>query len=122
MSSFGFVFHGPVGHFVYDNLDRVIVGTGAIQIVSKICVDQLLWCPLFMVCYFSYLGVFNGDSASVILGKIEGDLLAAVTASWKIWPMAHAIQFRYVATKHRIVYINCIEVCFIMFLSFLANG
>jgi protein Mpv17 len=103
------------------NLDRLIVGTGPKEVIAKICVDQFLWCPIFMVCYFGYLGIANGDSAATIGAKIKEDLFTAVIASWKIWPLAHAIQFRWVMTKHRIVYINCIEVCFIMFLSFLGN-
>eukprot|EP00539_Tryblionella_compressa_P009178 CAMPEP_0178781776 /NCGR_PEP_ID=MMETSP0745-20121128/2787_1 /TAXON_ID=913974 /ORGANISM="Nitzschia punctata, Strain CCMP561" /LENGTH=270 /DNA_ID=CAMNT_0020439153 /DNA_START=28 /DNA_END=840 /DNA_ORIENTATION=- len=121
MSSFGLFFHGPVGHIIYDNLDKVIVGTGPKEVIAKICVDQLLWCPVFMVCYFVYLGIANGDSIGAIGAKIQDDLLIAVAASWKIWPMAHAIQFRWVHTKYRIFYINCIEIFFIMFLSFLAN-
>jgi protein Mpv17 len=104
-----------------DNLDGIIVGTGPREVVAKIFIDQLLWCPIFMICYFTYLGIWNGDSVTMIMSKIQLDLLTAVTTSWKIWPLAHAIQFRWVATKHRIIYINCIEVCFIMFLSFLAN-
>jgi protein Mpv17 len=108
-------------NFEQDNLDQLIVGNGPKEVIAKICLDQLLWCPIFMVCYFSYLGIANGDTVYTIFNKINDDLFTAVTASWKIWPAAHAIQFRWVATKHRIVYINCIEVCFIMFLSFLAN-
>jgi protein Mpv17 len=104
-----------------DNLDQLIVGIGPKEVISKICIDQLLWCPMFMVCYFSYLGIASGESVSMVFDKIQDDLFTAVTASWKIWPLAHAVQFRWVATKHRIIYINCIEVCFIMFLSFLAN-
>lgn len=150
ISSFGLFFHGPVGHVVYgtsvkddssdiieactkavfsfffwlvdqDNLDLIIVGTGPWEVVAKICIDQFLWCPVFMMCYFSYLGILNGHSVALIAAQIQQDLFTAVTTSWKIWPLAHAIQFRWVATKHRIIYINCIEVCFIMFLSFLAN-
>jgi protein Mpv17 len=74
-----------------------------------------------MLCYFSYLGLADGDTPAMILAKIQSDIFVAILGSWKLWPIAHAIQFRYVATKHRIVYINCIEVCFIMFLSFLGN-
>jgi len=121
LASFGFFFHGPMGHVVYDNLDQIIVGTGPKQIAAKIFVDQVLWCPIFMVCYFTYLGLANGDAVATILEKLHNDLFIAILGSWKLWPVAHAIQFRYVATKHRIVYINCIEVCFIMFLSFLGN-
>lgn len=74
-----------------------------------------------MICYFTFLGFANGEMPSTILAKIHSDLWTAVQGSWKVWILAHAIQFRYVATKHRIVYINCVEVCFIMFLSFLGN-
>lgn len=117
LASFGFFFHGPAGHVVYDNLDKVIDGKGPREIAAKIMVDQVLWCPIFMICYFTYIGFANGEMPATILAKIHSDLWTAVQGSWKVWILAHAIQFRYVATKHRIVYINCVEVCFIMFLS-----
>ena len=43
LASFGFFFHGPAGHVIYDNLDHLIVGTGPKQIAAKIFVDQVLW-------------------------------------------------------------------------------
>ena len=43
LSSFGFFFHGPVGHFLYNGLDELIVGRGPKEVAIKIVVDQLLW-------------------------------------------------------------------------------
>jgi Mpv17 / PMP22 family len=65
---------------------------------------------MIMVCCFSYLGIANRDSIAVILAKIQENLFIAVAASWKKWPLVHAIQSRSIATKYPIIYISCIEV------------
>lgn len=43
LSSFGLFFHGPAGHIIYDNLDKVIDGKGPKEIAAKIMVDQMIW-------------------------------------------------------------------------------
>lgn len=121
LSAFGFLYHGPSGHYFYNWLDGKIEGTGAKAVFSKVAVDQIFWCPLFMTVFFTYLGLVNGDSFATIGNKIKSDLLTACQGSWKVWPLVHAINFKFISTKHRLVYINTIQVAFNMFLSLIGS-
>ena len=87
LSFFGFIYHGPSGHYFYNWLDEKIPGTDAIPVFSKVAVDQLFWCPIFMSVFFTYLGLVNGDSLATIGNKIKADLFTACQGSWKVWPM-----------------------------------
>ena len=121
LSVFGFIYHGPSGHYFYNWLDSKISGTDGVSVASKVAIDQIFWCPIFMCVFFTYLGLVSGDSFGTIGNKIKTDLLTAVQGSWKIWPVVHAINFKFISTKHRLVFINGVQIVFNMFLSLLGS-
>lgn len=53
LAAFGLLYHGPSGHYFYNWLDSKIPGTGPRQVATKVAIDQLLWCPLFMTVFFT---------------------------------------------------------------------
>lgn len=121
LSIFGFIYHGPSGHYFYNWLDDKIPGTSGAVVATKVAIDQLLWCPIFMTVFFTYLGLVNGDSMATIVHKIKTDLFTAVQGSWKVWPFVHAINFKFISTKHRLVFINSVQIAFNMFLSLIGS-
>eukprot|EP00934_Nitzschia_sp_Nitz4_P001873 Nitzschia sp. Nitz4//scaffold67_size101165//95451//96298//NITZ4_004546-RA/size101165-augustus-gene-0.18-mRNA-1//1//CDS//3329556525//1873//frame0 len=116
-SAFGFLYHGPSGHYFYNFLDKLIPGTTATAVASKVAFDQIVWCPIFVCVFFTYLGLVNGDSFATIGQKIQTDLLAACQGSWKVWPFVHAVNFAFISNKHRLLFLNAVQVAFNMFLS-----
>ena len=46
---------------------------------------------------------------------------AQVTGSWKVWPLAHAINFRFIPSSQRVLYINSIQIGYNCFLSIISN-
>jgi len=121
LTSFGFLYHGPSGHYFYNWLDSKIEGTKGKAVLSKVIIDQIFWCPIFMTVFFTYLGIVGGDSFSAIGSKIKNDLFTACQGSWKIWPLVHAINFKFISTKHRLVFINGVQIAFNMFLSLIGS-
>jgi len=119
LSAFGFLYHGPSGHYFYGFLDNKIKGTDGKAVATKVAIDQLLWCPCFMTVFFTYLGLVNGDSVGTIVNKIKTDLFSAMQGSWKVWPLVHTVNFKFISTKHRLVFINAVQIAFNMFLSLL---
>ena len=43
LSAFGFLYHGPSGHYFYNWLDKQIEGTEAKDVAMKVAFDQLIW-------------------------------------------------------------------------------
>lgn len=84
MAAFGFLFHGPTGHYFYNALDRVLVGKSPLIVGSKVFIDQVCWAPIFTVFFFGFLGLAERKSLDDIVQKIKGDTWAGVTASWKV--------------------------------------
>lgn len=121
LSAFGFLYHGPSGHYFYNWLDSKVKGSDGKSVFMKVAFDQIVWCPIFMTVFFTYLGLVNGDSFSAIGEKIKHDLLPACQGSWKVWPIVHAVNFRFISSKHRLVFINGVQVAFNMFLSLIGS-
>jgi protein Mpv17 len=121
LSAFGLLYHGPSGHFFYNWLDGKIKGTGAKDVALKVGIDQIFWCPIFMTVFFTYLGLVNGDSFATISNKVKNDLLSACQGSWKVWPIVHAVNFKFISSKHRLIFINGVQVAFNMFLSLIGT-
>ena len=74
-----------------------------------------------MTVFFTYLGLVNGDTFSAIGTKIKTDLLSACQGSWKVWPIVHAINFKFISNKYRLVYINSVQIAFNIFLSIIGS-
>lgn len=121
MAAFGFLIHGPTGHYFYSFLDRLIVGATPIKVAAKVAVDQLFWAPIFTALFFSFLGFAEGKSLDEVIDKINRDTWTAVTTSWKFWPLAHTINFAFVPTSQRLLYINALQIGYNVILSILGN-
>lgn len=121
MASFGFLLHGPTGHYFYSMLDRFIIGTSPIKVASKVVIDQLLWAPVFTALFFSYLGFTEGKSLDEVIDKIQRDTWIAVKTSWKFWPLAHTINFAFIPTSQRLLYVNALQIGYNVILSILGN-
>merc|ERR1712216_1033107 len=120
MASFGFLCHGTTGHFFYGFLDSKIKGASPPKVIAKVAIDQTLWAPTFMVMFFTYMCIFDG-TPDLIGSKIKQDIFTAVSGSWKTWIPAHTINFAFIPSDMRMLYINTIQIFFNMFMSFIGN-
>lgn len=42
---------------------------------------------------------------------IQNKLIPMMLANFAVWPIAHLINFKFIPSQQRILYINCIQVC-----------
>ena len=71
--------------------------------------------------FFSYVAAFELKGIDYVIDKIKNELLVSVTGSWKVWPLAHAINFRFIPSSQRVLYINSIQIGYNCFLSIISN-
>lgn len=121
MAAFGFLFHGTISHFFYNALDSALPGTAAMTVLQKVVIDQVFWAPIFTLIFFTWIGITSGASPSEIATKIKSDLIQGVVGSWTVWPLAHTINFKYVPTEQRLLYINSIQIFYNVFLSIIGS-
>ena len=66
-------------------------------------------------------GMLEAKGIQYVIDKTRNDLINAVTGSWKVWPLAHTINFRFVPSSQRVLYINTIQIGYNCFLSILGS-
>lgn len=122
MASFGLLLHGPIGHYWYEFLDRTIMpqaSKSTAAVVSKMAIDQLLWAPVFTALFFSYMETAQGRPERAP-DVVREKLWPTLKVNWTVWPLAHLINFRFIPSSQRILYINTVQVGYNAFLSTMA--
>eukprot|EP01132_Coremiostelium_polycephalum_P004146 gene4146-5187_t len=122
MFSVGVCFSGPVLHYWYKGLDRIVT-TGSVkgQAVKKMMVDQLAFAPVVISCFMGIMGTIHGNTLQENKDHIKKNLFYALKANWTLWPAAQVINFALVPPNLRVLYVSVISVIWNMFLSHLGN-
>ena len=121
LASFGFLIHGTTGHFFYKHLDKLLPSTDKVTVLKKVLIDQVFWNPTFAVLFFGYNNLLEKKSLIQFKEKMRKDFTTAYFGSWSVWGPAHFINFTFVSPSQRLLYINCVQIGYNVFLSFLAN-
>lgn len=121
MGTFGFFIHGPLSHTFYGGLDGKLPGRGAWVVFTKVVIDQLCWKTILGISLFLYSGLLEFQGFSYVLQRLGACFLPQVLGSWAVWPAAHAVNFWFIPSSVRVLYINTIQIMYTCFLSVLAN-
>ena len=117
---FGLILYGPASRAWYGVLDQYVypeIADSPIAVTAKTALDQLIWAPILITGLFAWDLQCKGENMSEELpGKLNRDLLNTLKVNWTFWPVFHLINFRFVSPADRILYINCVQVLYNVFL------
>lgn len=123
-SSFGFAFVGPVGHYWYDYLDHLVrrrYQPGSFKFVaSKVAADGLLFGPLDLGLFFSYVGLASGRSLEQVKDDVKRDIIPALVLGGAIWPAVQIANFRFIPVRYQLLYVNLfclLDSCFLSWIE-----
>lgn len=111
-SMFGFAFVGPVGHYWYEYLDRFCRLRLRLQpksfkfVGAKVAADGLLYGPLDLLIFFSYMGFASGKSVDQVKENVKRDFLPSLLLGVTVWPIVQVANFRYVPVRYQLLYVN----------------
>ncbi|XP_050216809.1 uncharacterized protein LOC126667778 [Mercurialis annua] len=109
---FGFGFIGPLGHYWYEGLDKLIrlkfqLPPKSLRFVAaKVAADTLIFAPFDLLVFFSYMGLYSGKSVKQVKEDVKRDFLPAMLMEGCIWPVVQVANFRYVPVRHQLLYVN----------------
>ncbi|KAK7377530.1 hypothetical protein VNO80_02956 [Phaseolus coccineus] len=121
-SLFGLGFVGPVGHYWYEGLDRVIrlklmLKPNSFRFVAtKVAVDGFIFGPLDLLVFFTYMGFSAGKSVPQIKEDVKRDFLPAFVLEGGIWPIVQVANFRFIPVRYQLLYVNffcLLDSCFL---------
>lgn len=123
-SSFGFAFVGPVGHYWYEYLDRFVrrryQRSSFKFVATKVAADGLLFGPLDLALFFSYVGLASGRSVEQVKDDVKRDIIPALVLGGAIWPAVQIANFRFIPVRYQLLYVNLfclLDSCFLSWIE-----
>ncbi|KAL7150755.1 hypothetical protein ABFS83_05G134400 [Erythranthe nasuta] len=123
---FGLGFVGPVGHFWYEGLDRIIKVRLKLQpnsfrfVASKVAADGIIFGPLDLLVFFTYMGFASGKTSAQVKEDVKRDFLPALILEGGIWPIVQVANFRFVPVQYQLLYVNLfclLDSCFLSWIE-----
>lgn len=115
----GLVWSGPVTHFWYETLDKIlqvlpIQGT----LLQKIFLDAIIFSPVTISGYFVVRSLLEGKGLDGGLTKVKNLFVPTLFGAWKFWPAANIINFGLIAKEYRVLFVNILGVFWAGYLTF----
>ncbi|CAD5164891.1 unnamed protein product, partial [Musa acuminata subsp. malaccensis] len=96
----------------YEYLDRIIRVRLQLQpksmkfVTTKVVADGLIFGPLDLLIFFSYMGLASGRSISQVKEDVKRDFLPALIVGGTVWPIVQVANFRFVPVRYQLLYVN----------------
>ena len=111
-SSFGVGFVGPVGHLWYEGLERFVIHGLKLRansvrfIATKVACDCLLFGPIHLVAFFTYMGLMSGRPWETVKLDVERDFIPTYMTEGLGWAVVQVVNFRLIPVRHQLLYVN----------------
>ncbi|XP_070562867.1 mpv17-like protein 2 [Ptychodera flava] len=112
---------GPFNHVWYKFLDHFLPARTTGVIVRKILLDQIVASPFFATTFFMGMGLLEGETVAKSFDILKEKFISVYTADWCVWPAAQCINFYFVPTRFRVLYVNGVTLGWDTFLSYVKH-
>ncbi|XP_063361595.1 mpv17-like protein 2 [Cydia amplana] len=112
---------GPLHHYYYVYLDKVLPGAEIKTVFKKIAYDQLFASPATILFFFIGMGMLENKSTQETKDEIAYKFKYTYIGDCLFWPPVQFINFYFLPTKYRVFYINGATMLFNVFLSYIKH-
>ncbi|KAF2880301.1 hypothetical protein ILUMI_25878 [Ignelater luminosus] len=109
---------GPLNHFFYAWLDKILPHKSANTAGQKIFLDQFIMSPICISFLLFTLSILEGKSPAQGIQNIRDKFIEVYTVDWCVWPPTQFINFYFLPVKYQVIYVNSVAACYSVFLSF----
>lgn len=101
---------GPLVHEYYQFSDTILPPeNGMVTRLEKILMDQTIYLTIKCSIYISAVGLLGGDDWPTVKQTVQDKIGGVVLTAWKFWPLIHCITYGLVPARHRILWVNSVD-------------
>lgn len=113
---------GPLVHEYYQFSDHILpVENGLTTRLEKILMDQTLYLTIKCSIYIAAVELLQGKSIDMAQESVKDRIGGIVVTAWKFWPLIHCITYSVIPARHRILWVNCVDLVWNGILASLTN-
>ncbi|KZC05148.1 Protein Mpv17 [Dufourea novaeangliae] len=117
-ASIGFFIAGPVTRTWYEILDKHIGSKGGTVVFKKVCYDQLLFAPTFLLVLLSAIGFLQGNDIQNLKVKLGNEYTDILKSNYKIWPMVQLLNFYYIPLQYQVLIVQSVALLWNTYISY----
>jgi peroxisomal membrane protein 2 len=127
----GLVWSGPSAHYWQSFLQRAVppppAGASperaAATLLKKVALDQFTYGPVCNLVFMAYTTLFVAGSGVSELGRrVRRDFAGVQRNGWRVWPLASAINLRFVPLEYRVLFANLVALVWTTYLNLATRG
>mmetsp|Transcript_1828 Transcript_1828/g.2768 ORF Transcript_1828/g.2768 Transcript_1828/m.2768 type:complete len:480 (+) Transcript_1828:152-1591(+) len=116
------MFFGPIVHQYYEFSDSILPPEVVVNRLYKIFMDQTLYLGVKCSVYIVAVGMLNGDSFEDAVHNVKERIKGVMLTAWKFWPLVHCVTYGVIPARHRILWVNCVDLVWNAILASMTRG
>ncbi|XP_037920397.1 mpv17-like protein 2 [Hermetia illucens] len=112
-------FSGNISHFFYRSLDKFWPGQTTAVVLKKLVLDQLVVAPTTLTSFYVTIGFMSANTFNEIVREYRESIVKVYAIQFAIWVPAQMINFYFIPSRLRMVYINTISLLYAIYMSHL---
>lgn len=109
-------------HEYYQFSDHILpVEGGLINRLEKILMDQTIYLTVKCSMYIMAVGLLQGESFGDVKENVKDRIGGIVLTAWKFWPLVHCVTYGFIPARHRILWVNCVDLIWNAILASMSN-
>jgi protein Mpv17 len=117
---------GPAVHEYYEFSDWILpvegLTFGITNRAFKILMDQTIYLSVKCSIYIMAIAVLNGESVEDGADNVKNRLKPIMFTAWKFWPLVHCVTYGLIPSRHRILWVNSVDLVWNAILASKARG
>ena len=114
---------GPLVHQYYEWSDWVLpVEGGLYNRLGKVMMDQTLYLSIKCSIYIAAVGLLSGETWEEVQDKVKTRIGPVCVTAWKFWPLVHCITYGVIPARHRVLWVNSVDLIWNAILATLSRS
>jgi hypothetical protein len=84
--------------------------------------DQTIYLSVKCSIYIIAIAVLNGESVDSGVDNVKNRLKPIMFTAWKFWPLVHCVTYGLIPARHRILWVNSVDLVWNAILASKARG